>query len=107
MELENSLPHFVDGCLAQRTHPSTLSPNAGHATMTIPSGTKAGAVLYQDIAYGTKTTLGLNAGEELSLEVVTQASDSGTAAGVGFITFEFAAVTDSSLNQTNMTAQNT
>lgn len=84
------------------------------ATMTIPSGTAVGKVLYQDIVYGSKTSEGiaassllLNAGEELSLEVVTQATDSSAAAGAGFITFEMDAPTDNAANMSNMTAQNT
>jgi len=78
------------------------------ATMTIPSGTKAGQVLVQDVVYGSGTSNKyLNAGEELSLEVATQAADSGTAAGVGFITFEMDAPTDQVGNQTNMSFQNT
>ena len=72
-------------------------------TMTIPSGAAVGQVFYQDIVYGASgSTKYSNAGEEISLEVTVQASDAVTAAGAGFMTFEFECVSDSAANQTNM-----
>lgn len=49
------------------------------AQLTIPSGTVAGKVVGKRFA-----PVQLNVGDELSFEHVTQAADSGTAAGSGF-----------------------
>lgn len=74
-------------------------------SMTIPNGAAVGQVYYRDIPYGSGTTNKyLNAGEELSYEVTTQAADGGTAAGAGFILVERENSVDQAANQTNMTA---
>lgn len=74
-------------------------------SMTIPNGAAVGTVYYRDIPYGSGTSNKyLNAGEELSLEVTTQATDGGTAAGAGFITVERENVVDQAANQSKMVA---
>jgi hypothetical protein len=79
------------------------------ATMTIPSGATVGQVYYLDVAYGAAaspnapaSSFYMNAGEEMSLEVVTQAT--GSAAGAGYIVCEYEQVRDQAANQTNMVA---
>lgn len=74
------------------------------ASMTIPNGAAAGKVYYQDIVYGSGSSskVLVNAGEELSLDVATQATDSGTAAGAGFITIIYDPAVDADANQSNM-----
>lgn len=69
-------------------------------TMTIPTTTAAGKVVYKDVPY--LATGIVNAGEELSLNVSTQATDSGTAAGAGYIRIQYDCPVDQAPNQTNM-----
>lgn len=83
----------------------TYGSSSGAVTigsMTIPTATAAGKVVYKDIAYAS--TAIPQAGEELSLEVAVQATDSGTAAGVGFISISYDPVIDNAADQTNMVA---
>lgn len=68
-------------------------------TLTIPTASTVGQVFYKDIAY-----VRLNAGEELSLEIKTQATDSGTAAGVGFFGFVAEMAPEYAGDQSNMVA---
>lgn len=65
--------------------------------LTIPTGTAAGKVVFKDI-----DPVVLNPGEELSYEHVTQAADSGTAAGAGFYAVELILDPEVDANQSNM-----
>ena len=74
-------------------------------TMTIPTATAAGKVLYLDIAQ-TKMSSGVNVnlvncGEELSFESIVQAVDGGTAAGACFLRIQYDPVVDQVGDQTN------
>lgn len=85
----------------------TLGSSSGAVTIgtaTIPTNAAVGSVFVLDIVYGSGTSNKyLNAGEELSFEVTTQAVDGGTAAGAGYIAVEHENVIDQAANQTNMT----
>ena len=48
-------------------------------TLTIPNGTAAGSIVYKDLE-----SVRIKAGQGLAFRVNTQATDNGTAAGVGF-----------------------
>ncbi len=70
------------------------------ATMTIPTTAAVGNVYYKDIADATR----INAGNELSLDINVQGTDSGTAAGAGWFTFVWEPAPDADANQTKTTA---
>lgn len=66
-------------------------------TLTIPTGTAAGKVVYKDI-----NPINLYPGDEFSFEHITQATDSGSAAGAGFYGFDLEEDPEYAGNQTNM-----
>lgn len=68
-------------------------------TLTIPNAAAVGSVYYKDIAY-TK----LNAGDELSVLIGVQAVDAGTAAGAGYVGFQFDPAPDYVGNNTDQIA---
>lgn len=91
----------VAGQVAFKRYP-TYNSSAGSVaigTLTIPNAASVGQVYYKDVGY-TK----LNAGEQLQILIGTQAVDSGTAAGAGYVGFSYEPAPDSTGNQTNMVA---
>lgn len=73
----------------QRPTPGSATGEVQIASITIPDGTAAGKMMY---AYPA-TPIILNVGDELSFEHVTQAADTGTAAGAGFYDVELVPMT--------------
>lgn len=71
------------------------------ASMTIPTGTAAGKVLYKNCSSALNV---LYPGEELSYEQTVQAADPGTAAGSGFYAVELELDPEAPGNQSNMIA---
>lgn len=67
----------------RRPTPGSSSGEVLLGQLTIPTGTAVGKVLYKNIS-----PVRLQVGDALSLEHVTQATDSGSAAGAGFYMFE-------------------
>jgi hypothetical protein len=93
----------VAGQVAFFRHPTYASTASSVAlgTLTIPTAATVGQVYYKDV-YKSTASLTLNAGEELTIYHLTQSVDSGTAAGAGYVGFEWEPAPDSDADQTNM-----
>lgn len=83
-----------------RPTPGSSSGQVLLGTLTIPNGTAANKVLYKDV----EPTTNLLPGGELSLQYVTSATDSGSAAGAGFFGFDIDEIPEVAANQPNMVA---
>lgn len=70
------------------------------ATMTIPSGSSVGQVIYANCSDSVR----VQAGYELSLEVSVAAADSGSATGAGFIGCIYEMSPDANANQSLLVA---
>lgn len=68
-------------------------------TLTIPSGSTVGQVIYKDV-----TPYSLFAGDVFSLQLKTQGTDPGAAAGAGFFGFELEDDPETPANQSKMVA---
>lgn len=80
----------------------TLGSSSGEvaiATITFADATAAGKVVYKHIE-----PVLVYPGDGLSLEHVTQATDSGTAAGIGFYGFDYEVVGEALVNCTDWVA---
>ena len=77
----------------RRPTPGSSSGEVQMASMTIPTASAAGKVLYKQIE-----PVLCYPGDEISLEHVTQAADGGTAAGIGFYGFDYEVVSEAVAN---------
>ena len=78
----------------------TIASGSGEiviGTLTIPDATAIGKVLFKDIDPVT-----LEVGDELSLELITQAADAGTVAGDGFYGFILEDDSEHAVEEDNM-----
>lgn len=81
----------------RRPTPGSSSGEVLLTQFTIPNGTAAGKVLVERFA-----PVQLNVGDSLAFEHVTQAADSGTAAGAGFYDAVLHLDEESDANQTDL-----
>lgn len=68
--------------------------------MTIPTGTAVGKVVYKDISDSTRVL----AGQELSMDIIRQAVDGGTAAGAGWLSMIWELSPDADANNSALIA---
>lgn len=87
------------GVVARPTYGSS-SGGVTLGTMTIPTATAAGKVVIKEISDAVKVA----AGSELSLDVITQGTDSGTALGTGWFGILWEPSVDADANQSNIIA---
>lgn len=83
----------------RRPTPGSTSGQVAIGTLTFPTGTALGKVLYKDIV-----ETNLFPGEELAFNVSTAGTDSGSAAGAFVGSFEANDDPDTPANQSNMVA---
>lgn len=90
-------------CKVAVTSRPTYGSSSGAVTlgsMTIPTASAVGTVVIKEISDAVR----VNAGNELSLDVAVQGTDSGTAAGAGFFQILWEPSTEADANQSKIVA---